>query len=164
MKVALLKIYRVRGKTVPYHIQDKRPSKDQWKVTCRSIDGKTDWTINHAMLPRSTSSRPEKLLKQVTTNLVTMIRSVQTWTPALLLDDVWVFYMKFNWTPQYGFVTETNWNTEMQRIHPHHRCHGESCFTHLYSLLRQNFVILKDANAFETTMYKNPKPAEKTAG
>ena len=26
----------------------------------------TDWTINHAMLPRSTFGRPEKLLKQVT--------------------------------------------------------------------------------------------------
>ena len=30
---------------------------------------KTDWTINHAMLPRSTFGRPEKLLKQVTSKV-----------------------------------------------------------------------------------------------
>ena len=89
--------------------------------------------------------------------LVTLFRSVQTWTPALLLDDVGVFYMKFNWTAKCGFVTETNWNIEMQRIHLHHRCHGASCFTHLDSLLRQNFAVLKACKCFRNNNQKEPK-------
>ena len=45
LKWDLLKTKRGRSngkinKRIPHHIQDKRPSKSQWKVTCRSIDGK----------------------------------------------------------------------------------------------------------------------------
>ena len=73
------------NKTIPYHIQDNRPPKAQWKVTCRSIDGKNCLNNQPCVFPRATSNKPEKLLKRITFNvgdplLASDFRPGQTWT------------------------------------------------------------------------------------
>ena len=69
--------------------------------------GRTVQTINHAMLPRATSSRPEKLLWRVIFRvgdhvLAHDFRPIQPGLPARLLDHLGVLYTKFNCSVKYG--------------------------------------------------------------
>ena len=67
------------------------------KSAAEVLMGITARTISHALLLNTTSSKPDELLKRVNFNVGdhVLARDFRPGQPALLLDDVGVFYMKF---------------------------------------------------------------------